>query len=141
MAGGRQRFTLAHELGHLLLHGRLTDGLDEERACHRFASAFLLPAESLRCQLGNTRHNLEPRELYLLKHEFGLSMQSCLYRATDLDIISEKLRDRMFMIFSKTDGAKRSQATPTLMRRRSCLSSLFTGRSERALLANQRRQN
>ena len=40
--GDRQRFTLAHELGHLLLHGRLTDGLDEERACHRFASAFLL---------------------------------------------------------------------------------------------------
>lgn len=105
--GDRQRFTLAHELGHLLLQGRLADELDEERACHRFASAFLLPAESLRSQLGSTRYNLEPRELYLLKHEFGLSMQSCLYRAADLRIISEKLRQRMFMFFSKNGWRKR----------------------------------
>lgn len=104
--GDRQRFTLAHELGHLLLHGRLADDIDEERACHRFASAFLLPAESMRSQLGATRHNLEPRELYLLKHEFGLSMQSCLYRAADLDIISDKLRQRMFMSFSKNGWRK-----------------------------------
>lgn len=104
--GDRQRFTLAHELGHLLLHGRLADGLDEERACHRFASAFLLPAASLRNQLGSARYNLEPRELYLLKHEFGLSMQSCLYRASDLGIISEKLRQSMFILFSKNGWRK-----------------------------------
>ncbi len=30
--GDRQRFTLAHELGHLLLEGRLADGIDEEKA-------------------------------------------------------------------------------------------------------------
>lgn len=99
--GDRQRFTLAHELGHLLLHDRLADDLDEERACNRFASAFLLPAESLRTHLGSSRHNIEPRELYLLKREFGLSMQSCLYRAADLGIISDKVRQRMFMLFSK----------------------------------------
>ena len=39
----RQRFTLAHELGHLMLEGRLADGLDEEKACNRFAGAFLAP--------------------------------------------------------------------------------------------------
>jgi Zn-dependent peptidase ImmA (M78 family)/transcriptional regulator with XRE-family HTH domain len=105
-SGDRQRFTLAHELGHLLLHRRLTNELDEERACHRFSSAFLLPAESLRNQLGSTRHNLEPRELYLLKHEFGLSMQSCLYRAADLGIISDKLRQQMFVFFSKKGWRK-----------------------------------
>lgn len=105
-SGDRQRFTLAHELGHMLLHNRLADNLDEERACNRFASAFLLPAESLRSQLGSTRHNLEPRELYLLKHEFGLSMQSCLYRAADLGIINDKLRQRMFMFFSKNGWRK-----------------------------------
>src|SRR5690606_180317 len=43
--GDRQRFTLAHELGHLVVHGRLAADLDEERACHRFASAFLVPKQ------------------------------------------------------------------------------------------------
>lgn len=104
--GDRQRFTLAHELGHLLLQDRMALDLDEERACHRFASAFLLPATSLRGQLGNTRHNLEPRELYLLKHEFGVSMQGCLYRAADLGIISDKVRQRLFVLFSKNGWRK-----------------------------------
>ena len=31
--GDRQRFTLAHELGHHLLKGRLGKGMDEENAC------------------------------------------------------------------------------------------------------------
>ncbi len=104
--GDRQRFTLAHELGHLLLHDRLADDLDEERACNRFASAFLLPAESIRTHLGTTRHNIEPRELYLLKHEFGLSMQSCLYRAADVGTISDAVRQRLFMLFSKNGWRK-----------------------------------
>ena len=38
--GDRQRFTLAHELGHLLLDGRLADDLNEEKAADRFAGAF-----------------------------------------------------------------------------------------------------
>lgn len=104
--GDRQRFTLAHELGHLLLHGRLATTLDEEKACNRFASAFLLPAASIRQHLGSKRHNLEARELYILKHEFGLSMQACLYRAGDLDIIDESTRKRLFLFFSKQGWRK-----------------------------------
>lgn len=110
--GDRQRFTLAHELGHLLMHDRLDEMLDEEKACHRFASAFLLPAATLRNQLGNKRHGLEMRELYLLKQEFGLSMQACLYRAADLNIISAPLRQRMFMEFSKNRWRKIEPGQP-----------------------------
>ena len=98
--GDHQRFTLAHEFGHLLLHKRLGPALDEEKACHRFAGAFLLPAVSIRQQLGEKRHNLEIYELFLLKHEFGLSMQACLYRAADLGIIDEPVRRRLFKLFS-----------------------------------------
>ena len=98
--GDRQRLTLAHELGHLLLHGRLGEKVDEEKACHRFAAAFLLPASELRIRLGARRHHLEVQELYLLKHEFGLSMQACLYRCADLGIIDDRLRQKMFMLFS-----------------------------------------
>lgn len=98
--GDRQRFTLAHELGHLVLHHRLADELDEEKACHRFAGAFLLPASAMRHRLGARRHALEVRELYLLKQEAGLSMMACIYRAADLGIISDQTRQKLFMLFS-----------------------------------------
>ena len=98
--GDRQRFTLAHELGHLILNGMLSDTLDEEKACNRFAGAFIFPEASVRQALGVTRRNLEVQELYLLKMDFGLSMMAIIYRATDLAIINESKRKDLFMFFS-----------------------------------------
>lgn len=111
-SGDRQRFTLAHELGHLLLHGRLEDKVDEERVCNRFAGAFLLPASTMREQLGASRHNIEPRELYLLKQEYGLSMQACLYRAKDLGIISPTLHRTLSIAFSRKGWKREEPGTP-----------------------------
>ncbi len=88
--GDRQRFTLSHELGHLVLHGRLSDLLDEETACHRFAGAFLAPQEMVKSVLGERRTWLEPQELMMLKHEWGLSMQAWSYRAHNLGITSKE---------------------------------------------------
>lgn len=105
-SGDRQRFTLAHELAHLLIHERLAEDIDEEKACHRFASAFLLPASALRQHLGDERHNIEPQELYFLKHEFGISMGACAYRAKQLRIISENLYQRLVISFSKKGWRK-----------------------------------
>src|SRR5699024_5993925 len=64
--GDRQRLTLAHELGHLLLHDRLAEELDEEKACNAFAGAFLLPKSALVQAVGCKRHALDAGELYLL---------------------------------------------------------------------------
>lgn len=87
--GDRQRFTLAHELGHLVLHGLLRDNLDEEQACNRFAGAFLVPKDSVKNCLGERRTRFELQELFLLKHEWGLSMMAWSFRAKDLRIISD----------------------------------------------------
>ena len=97
--GDRQRFTLAHELGHLMLEGRLLKDLDEEMACNRFAGAFLFPRASVLQELGKHRNAIELKELGLLKEEFGLSMAGILYRARDLGIISPTYRDEQFMLF------------------------------------------
>ncbi|HRQ05918.1 MAG TPA: XRE family transcriptional regulator [Nitrosomonas halophila] len=110
--GDRQRFTLAHELGHLMLHGRLGEGVDEEKACNRFASAFLLPESGLRQQLGEQRHNLEVQELYLLKHEYGISMKACLYRAGELGIISQAWQKKAYITFNKQGWSKQEPGTP-----------------------------
>ncbi len=98
--GDRQRFTLAHELGHLLLKGRLADGIDEEKACDRFAGAFLAPRIAVIHSLGAQRHALEWQELYALKHEFGLSMAGWLQRAKQCGVITEAAHLSMFKWFS-----------------------------------------
>jgi Zn-dependent peptidase ImmA (M78 family)/DNA-binding XRE family transcriptional regulator len=100
--GDRQRFTLAHELGHLLLEGRLAVGIDEERACDRFAGAFLAPCVAVRQMLGQKRHCLEWQELYALKHGFGLSMSGWLQRAKQCGVISETTH----LVMSKRFSAK-----------------------------------
>ncbi|MCW2488036.1 ImmA/IrrE family metallo-endopeptidase [Candidatus Symbiopectobacterium sp. NZEC127] len=98
--GDRQRFTLAHELGHLILHVLLAEHLDEETACNRFAGALLFPEVAVHQYLGNKRHHLEIQELYLLKMDYGLSMMACIYRAKQLEIITEAKSKDLFMLFS-----------------------------------------
>ena len=90
--GDRQRFTLAHELGHLLLAQRTPSDLDVELVCNRFAGAFLFPRNAVLQELGAHRNAIEWQELALLKAEFGLSMGGILYRARDLGIVSAAYR-------------------------------------------------
>jgi Zn-dependent peptidase ImmA (M78 family)/DNA-binding XRE family transcriptional regulator len=86
LPGDRQRFNLAHELGHMLLE---PVDLDSENAANRFAAAFLVPAAAALFELGERRSELGMYELHLLKHKYGLSMQAWIYRARDLGIVSE----------------------------------------------------
>jgi len=97
--GDRQRFTLAHELGHLMLSDRLADDIDEEKACNRFAGSFLIPRKSVVQELGAHRNYIEPKELALLKEEFGLSMAGILYRARDLGIVTPAWHDEQAKLF------------------------------------------
>lgn len=101
MAGDRQRFTLAHELGHLILQNALGGDIDEEKACHRFASAFLLPRIGICTHLGEERSYISPQELFLLKHEYGISMAAILRRALDLSIITQSYYKAQMVDFSK----------------------------------------
>ena len=86
--GERQRFNLAHELGHLVLD--LPAGVDGERAAHRFAGAFLAPAETLRRDMGPKRSSVSMEELRLLKRRYGVSLQALVYRLRDLEVIGDK---------------------------------------------------
>jgi len=121
--GERQRFTMAHELGHLVLAGRLAEDLDEEKACNRFAGAFLAPADTVRQELGSRRNRLEPRELYALKHEYGLSMMAWVFRARDAGVITAKTQKTLFRLFSargwrtEEPGKPVASETPELFER------------------------
>lgn len=84
----RQRFTLLHELGHHFLDS-LSDDLDHEKVVNRFAGEFAIPAEVMRERVGSKRKQIHPVELLELKSEFGLSVAALLYRAKDLQILTD----------------------------------------------------
>jgi Zn-dependent peptidase ImmA (M78 family) len=100
--GERQRFTLSHELGHMLLSA----GAGSEDACNRFAGAFLVPADALRRELGNRRTNISIQELFSLKDLFGVSAQAIVFRSADLGIINESLKKDLFIQFGKRNWRK-----------------------------------
>ena len=104
ITGERQRFTLAHELGHLLLEPH--PGLDGEKAAHRFGSAFLMPAEVLWSEVGKHRTSISFGELFQLKQIFKVSVQAIAYRCKDLGIFGDALFRELFKAFSEKGWRK-----------------------------------
>jgi Zn-dependent peptidase ImmA (M78 family) len=95
----RKRFNLAHELGHMVIAP--AEGVDVEKAAHRFAGAFLMPADVLRAEAGAHRSSISVGELVALKKRFGVSVQALAYRCKDLGIISQAARSRLFKVFEE----------------------------------------
>lgn len=83
----RQRFTVSHELGHLLMH--TVPGEDQEGEADRFASEFLMPADQIRLELAGLTTRDLPR-LLLLKARWKTSVAALIRRAHDLDVISDR---------------------------------------------------
>lgn len=102
----RLRFTIAHELGHLILHS-YTDDPDNkiskerlkemEKEAHRFASAFLLPEASFVDDV----FSASPESLLHLKPKWKVSVQAMLHRCLDLGIITENQHTYGCKIISK----------------------------------------
>lgn len=95
----RKRFNLAHELGHMVLAPE--PGIDEEKAAHRFAGAFLMPADVLRSEVGAHRSSISIAEFVALKERFGVSIQAIAYRCKDLGIITPAVFAKLFKIFAE----------------------------------------
>jgi Zn-dependent peptidase ImmA (M78 family)/transcriptional regulator with XRE-family HTH domain len=87
--GDRQRFSVAHELGHAVMHE--VPGDDQETEADRFAAEFLMPRADIVGQL----RDLTLAKLARLKGEWGVSMAALLRRARDLGQISESAYRRL----------------------------------------------
>jgi Zn-dependent peptidase ImmA (M78 family)/DNA-binding XRE family transcriptional regulator len=85
----RKRFTIAHELGHLLLDFSDTNDRSSEKQCHSFAGALLLPKVVMQEELGKKRDKITVWELKKLKGIYGVSIQAIMARAHHLGIISD----------------------------------------------------
>lgn len=104
----RIRFTIIHELAHLLL--KLDAVADnekkEEEWCHYFASSFLLPTHMLRKLIGGQRTYIHINELIKIKEYYGMSIRAILHRLHTIGIISPNYYKRWMVFMNNTYGAK-----------------------------------
>lgn len=100
----RLRFTLAHELGHLVMHDIPTP--DMEKEANRFAAEFLMPAEDIAPQLSRVTLTL----LASLKRVWKVSMAALLETAKRLDRITQRQYIRLRTELSRFGYLKREPA-------------------------------
>ena len=81
----RLRYTLAHELGHIVMHRVPSPTMELE--ANVFASELLMPAEQIRTEFSGRRITLAT--LAALKPVWSVSMQALLVRATNLGLIDQ----------------------------------------------------
>lgn len=94
--GERQRFTLAHELAHLVLRFSGLSDADQEKAADRFAGAFLMAKDMVLRLLGPHRTSISIGELAELKKLFKVSIASLVVRCAQLGIITKAVYGRLW---------------------------------------------
>jgi len=97
-----QAFTIAHELGHILLkesgvtgpRSRDYEGIPEEKWCDQFAAAFLMPKPMIQASFGERpsqpRNDISDEELATIAAQFRVSPHAMLIRLVHLDYISSR---------------------------------------------------
>lgn len=102
----RQRFDIAHECGHLIMHrGIQTGDAVTENQAHRFAGAFLFPRGAVLREFPRSR-TIDWRALYALKLRWKMSVRAIIRRGYDLGILSPAQYRTANIHLMKTGQAK-----------------------------------
>lgn len=88
--GDRERWTLCHEIGHVVMHHLPTD--DPEEEANLFANEFLAPAE----EIGPELSGMTLPKAAALKGYWKVSMQAIIRRAYELGKISQNQYQYLF---------------------------------------------
>jgi Zn-dependent peptidase ImmA (M78 family) len=107
MAGARQRFTLAHEFAHVVLHSRrrLSEPQQRQREADYFAGALLLPR---RCAQEDIAESLTLGGYMRIKAKFGIPLHAIVTRAQRLGLITRD-RQRSLMIQLSSRGCRENE--------------------------------
>lgn len=94
--GDRQRFTLAHELGHLVMHKVPSECMEKE--ADEFASELLMPEEEIAREL----KELNMHKLWKLKPRWNVSMAALVKRAKMVGSIPANKEQYLWVQLSKS---------------------------------------
>ena len=96
--GDRLRFSICHELGHMILHHHMPiPPADCEAQADAFASEFLMPSREISSSLSK----ITLRRLAQLKQYWMVSMASLIMKAYDLGKITERQKTYFFTELSR----------------------------------------
>lgn len=109
-AGDRVRLSLAHELGHAIMHRYLAvqDESRLEPEAYEFATAFTLPSEDFDRHVDS---NLTLRRSLDLKRAYWISIQAIVRAARDRQLISTERHTSLYKQISAR-GWRRSEPDP-----------------------------
>ena len=101
----RTRYSVCHELGHLVLHKQLSAAqFDDssyfkkvEAQANRFAAAFLTPAETFLPEIDVPNLEVFRR----LKSRWRVSIKMMIHRARELDVIDEYEARRLYINYNR----------------------------------------
>jgi Zn-dependent peptidase ImmA (M78 family)/DNA-binding XRE family transcriptional regulator len=107
--GDRQRFTLAYELGHLVMHLQTNPSFtrDISHEANEFAAEFLMPEKDIK---GDFKDGVTLNILADLKRKWKVSMQALLYRANDIGIITDNQKRYLINQFNSMNIRRREPA-------------------------------
>lgn len=105
--GDRMRFTLAHELGHMVMHTHQPPYPKMEDEANVFAAEFLMPERDIKPQL---IHGVSRPILASLKPIWRVAMGALLYRAYQLGAIEQSRYTRLWQEFSRLGYKTREPA-------------------------------
>lgn len=118
--GDRERFSKAHELGHLVLHGDriLLGEKAKEQEANEFAGALLLPQGSIKSEISES---LNLNGYLKLKAGWGVSIQAIIARGYKLGLLSDSRRKSLMVQLSykgwrKEEPVKVAPEEPILLR-------------------------
>lgn len=102
----RIRFSLAHELGHVIMHRVPTETMEDE--ANTFAAELLAPAKELYRYFIGRRLTLD--NLARAKAYWRVSMQFLLYQATEIGVIGRYPAERLWRRISQLGWRTREPA-------------------------------
>ena len=126
LSGDRKRFTLAHELGHLIMHIPFeleleTDDKELEHQANLFAAEFLMPELEIRNDLVGLTYS----RLSLLKEYWLTSKGSIAYRAHQLNCItSEKYKNLQIELSRR--GERRHESIDVMFTKPTLLNNIIS---------------
>jgi Zn-dependent peptidase ImmA (M78 family) len=106
LLGDRLRFSLAYQLGHLIMHSSGNVDLEKDlgHEANLFAAEFLMPEKEIR---DDYKEGLNMTRLSQLKKKWKVSMISLVYRADDLGFLTEMQKKYLVQLFNDLKIRKR----------------------------------
>lgn len=104
----RQRFTMAHELGHAVMHETEAEK-EQEAEADAFAAEFLAPESEIAKEWPS---DASVDALLLLKRRWGISLSALIRRGKDIGRLTEQ-EYRQWNIHLSTTGMHRREPDPT----------------------------